>query len=780
MSNLVDTNQPADCAGLAAALRNGDVAAAERIAGRFGPDALRSLAESLMRCRRWADAAWLLDRIQGGNVADHAKRCLAKNLAALRVHRPKAYDLLVELPDDERFGIAPSVSGALTILAHNADGSAVSLAAGGGDPAAGAAQVIGQLKRQILAGEAIALCGAGDGYVLAQLSATKVHRFLGMEQALFLLEPEARILLLCLMIHDFTGPSGPIEQDRVRWFVGSNWASDLAEALEADAYLGLPGVSIAQGTRGPEARTGLQALTARVLEDDKRIAQELANYHQLVGPSELADVLAGRAGRKPRVMLLTTRFSTVLQYSTRDTARGFEEAGWDAHVVIEPSPSHRLYQPALRRAMHEFRPDLVFQIDHLRHEHGALFPPGLPFVCWIQDHLPHLKTAEAGRKVGPLDFVLTDAPSTYVRTYGYPRRQCLPLPKLTSIQPETPAAVDEWENDIAFVSNASATPDTLFAAAEQEFRETPAAVPILREVGRQILEIYAAGGCVQTYNDVLKLVHDSSPAVDGETLLQVARWLTHPFNDSLYRQQALSWVAAAARGAGWRLAIYGNGWERNKDFAAYARGPIAYGSPLEALTRRTKVNLQVVPYPCLHQRLLDGLAAGGFFLARKHVSDVAPQAMSNLLAEHFLPAVRTLDAARASAPPPVRERFETLVAECRSCLCSMGAEDPIEMVRDLEEASLIVPGADILPHFAEMAFDSEASLRERLLRFIGDAGARRTIAAAQREDIASRFSYAAGMGRVAEFVARGLSRASTRDLARAAAGPLFASGGRAA
>ena len=326
MSNVADRDNLAD---LAAVLRSGDVANAQRLAKPLGPDAIRSLAESLLRRRRWAEAAWLLDRVPAANVGDHAKRCFAKNLAALKVHRPAIHDLLVEVPDDVRFGIAPSSSGALTILARNADGSAFSLAAGGGDPAAGAAQVVGQLKKQILAGEAIALCGAGDGYVMAQLAAVKVNRFLGMEQALFLLEPEARILLLCLMIHDFTGPSGPIEQDRVRWFVGPNWSGDLADALEADPYLGLPGVSIAQGPRGAEARSALQSLTARVLENDKQIAQELANYYHLLGPSELADILAGKARRRPRVMLLTTRFSTVLQYSMRDAARGFEEAGWD-------------------------------------------------------------------------------------------------------------------------------------------------------------------------------------------------------------------------------------------------------------------------------------------------------------------------------------------------------------------------------------------------------------------------------------------------------------------
>ena len=66
-------------------------------------------------------------------------------------------------------------------------------------------------------------------------------------------------------------------------------------------------------------------------------------------------------------------------------------------------------------ALAEFKPDLVFQIDHLRHEHGDMFPPNLPFVCWVQDHLP--QPDDAARRAdasGRRDFVLTDAVPTYV------------------------------------------------------------------------------------------------------------------------------------------------------------------------------------------------------------------------------------------------------------------------------------------------------------------------------------------------------------------------------
>ena len=44
-----------------------------------------------------------------------------------------------------------------------------------------------------------------------------------------------------------------------------------------------------------------------------------------------------------------------------------------------------------------------------------------------------------------------------------------------------------------------------------------------------------------------------------------------------------------------------------------------YGPDLEALTRRSKILLQLEPYACYtHQRMLDALLAGGFTLVRSH------------------------------------------------------------------------------------------------------------------------------------------------------------------
>jgi hypothetical protein len=569
-----------DTPALLDALKRGDAAAADRAIAAAPPAAgrLSGLADGLMRRRRWREAAWLFGRAEPGDAATEMKRTLSGNLAALQTHRPEVYAQLVGLPATEAFGVSAAVGGGRpTVLARRVDGSVVSLS-GGGDPLAAAHAARVQLRQATPNGEAIALCGVGDGYLLQLLAQYPPALFMDMQQAVFVIEPEPQVLLRVLMIHDCTGPAGPIEAERFRWFAGPAWAEALAAAVEAQPSIGIPAVMVQQGLDGPAVQAGVQAAVDALVARDAAARRAVEAYYATVTPAALAGLFGASPPRRPRVLLLTTRFSTVLQYSTRDTADAFRALGWDAHVLIEPGPSHRMYQHSIRAALAEFKPDLIFQIDHLRHEHNGLFPPEVPFVCWGQDHLPNLITPEAGRRVGPLDFVLTDNAAGYARNYAYPARQLIATSKLTAVTDAAPApAVRSRAEDVVFVSNASRRPEDLLRETLGGWDGSEASRAVLSAAAGRIGATYAAGGTVATYGDIRALVA-AAQAAAGVTLpsdetLQVCKWLTHPFNDALYRQQALRWAAAAVRRLGLSLGLYGNGWDAHPDLPPSPAGP---------------------------------------------------------------------------------------------------------------------------------------------------------------------------------------------------------------
>jgi hypothetical protein len=826
MSSTSPAATSLDPARLLDALRRGDEATAGEIARDFSADEIRSLAEGLMRRRRWSDAAWLFARVEPRDAATEMKRCLARNLAAMQARRPAIYQQLIQLPATDAFGIAPSASGRPTLLAHRADGSVISLA-GGPDPLAAATATLAQVRRATPNGESIALCGLGDGYLLNVLAQNPPGLFMDMRQAVFVLEPEAQIVLHVLMIHDLAGDDGPIAAEQFRWFVGPSWLAELNDAVERQPTFGVPGVTLQQGPAAAEIHAGVQAAIQRIVERDNSARREVDAYYATLTPGVLAELLGENPSRAPRVLLLTTRFSTVLQHSTRDTADAFRALGWDAQVLIEPSPSHRMYQPVIRRALAEFRPDVFFQIDHLRHEHRDLIPAHLPFVCWGQDHLPNLITPDAGRRVGPLDFVLTDNPGGYARNYAYPARQLIATSKLTAAaaaelaETDSASTINSGVDDIVFVSNASRTPDQLLTEVTENWDFSDIALNVLLDGARRVLSRYDAGDSVSTYGEIRAIVRDVQAAhgvaLPSDETLAVSKWLTHPFNDALYRQQALRWAASAARDLGLSLGLYGNGWDAHPDFAPHARGLVAYGEPLRELTRRAGINLQIVPYLCLHQRLLDGLAAGGFFLVRQNPNDVHPQALLNFLDRHADGTARTTAAARAGIAPELLSEFERLLVLAAPGIVSTDAEDPVTLVRDWADAGnlqtmttatpvhtdITVEGAtrhprghcstllenigiaagrkdtaerashsnvlknirmmepEVLPRLSEVSFDAEGRLRELFARFARDAGPRREVATVQRSAVLGRMSYVAGMDRVRRRIAALLSETAT-------------------
>src|SRR5262249_23513842 len=129
-------------------------------------------------------------------------------------------------------------------------------------------------------GKTLGLAGIGDGYLLSHLAKNPPNLILGREQAVCLIEPDPHLLLACLMLHDYTGPDGPIEQGRTGWYGGPGWVMQFRDEFFGDLFRMYPSITI---------RTGLQAIAieeelGQFLKDisdlDKRLASETSDYYK--------------------------------------------------------------------------------------------------------------------------------------------------------------------------------------------------------------------------------------------------------------------------------------------------------------------------------------------------------------------------------------------------------------------------------------------------------------------------------------------------------------------
>ena len=72
------------------------------------------------------------------------------------------------------------------------------------------------------------------------------------------------------------------------------------------------------------------------------------------------------AGKRLNVLLCHTRFSMFTRHSIHSLARGFEQLGHDAHLLIEKDDSQRVGPDAIQSAVNALKPDIIVTLNYPR------------------------------------------------------------------------------------------------------------------------------------------------------------------------------------------------------------------------------------------------------------------------------------------------------------------------------------------------------------------------------------------------------------------------------
>jgi hypothetical protein len=98
--------------------------------------------------------------------------------------------------------------------------------------------------------------------------------------------------------------------------------------------------------------------------------------------------------------------------------------------------------------------------------------------------------------------------------------------------------------------------------------------------------------------------------------------LIYPIAERAIRQQMIEWAAELCDERGWKLHLYGRGWDRHPRFARYAKGELPHGDSLRAAYQCAKMNLHTGLGGAHHQRVLECALAGGCTLVRIRADDL--------------------------------------------------------------------------------------------------------------------------------------------------------------
>ena len=623
------------------------------------------------------------------------------------------------------------------------------------------------------------------GWFFRRLYDATLDTFLGYSCALFVVEPSPAKLAIVLHLHDWRDI---LADPRVFWLLGDDWAKQFRRALDADPDLPLPRHALSlnttdSGSASDTVRVVQSAITAR----ERTIRDALEELEARYASRDISfwarrfdEALSGR-GAPLRILAAVSTHTTFLKHSMRDAQRALQALGHGCEVLTEKTRFGILGPLTYHQACRELDPDVFLILDHLRPEFAGLIPANLPILTWDQDQLPHVFTKENLQRIAKQDFLTGCSKSMFVRAGCNPRQYLAArvptCPEQFGGEPLTRAEQERYGCDVAYVSHASQTP---LAFHEQEragcgdpklaqlldtmFELLPPMLAKHRVVGWGVTETILEDACRRCQVTV------DNPALKN----RLAWWYLWRLGDRIFRHQALEWVADWARRRGRSFRIYGNGWDRHPTLSSFAAGPVQNGRPLLCVYRASRINLQLMPAGFIHQRAMDGLAAGGFFLTRLATGDLGGATIRRLAQRIGDLGLSYTHQLLATTDPELRRLLAGHFGDFLPRV-DAGRDD---LLHDILINAELPYSDELFPQFSEIAFDSAAEFARLADRFVADEAARRRLAEEMRRIVVEHLSYRPTMHRFLHAMAIYLKEASFESTVLANRGELLATGGK--
>ena len=594
--------------------------------------------------------------------------------------------------------------------------------------------------------------GLDLGWYFQRVFSATLDTFLGYSCALFVVEPQADLLAVVLHLHDWrTILSDP----RVFWFIGPGCTEALRKVWDADYDLPWPRQAFTLSAFRPPCHPGsVEVIHQEGTRRERQIAtsrQELETRYAAADLDYWAkrfdEALSGR-GEPLRILAAVSTHTTFLKHSMRDARRALEALGHRCVVLTEKTAYGVTGPLTYHQAIRELNPDVFFVLDHLRPEFEAFLPRNLPILTWDQDQLPHVFTVENIRRIARHDFLVGCSKSKFVVEGGNPKQflhaRVPTCPEQFGGDPLSDSEIATYTCDISYVSHASQTPKRFH---EQERASCPdakttALLDTVYELMPAMLAKYRVARA-EVWDALLVEAcrHCDMIVAEGGFRTWLWSWDLWRLGERLFRHEALEWVAQWARKHGRSFRIYGNGWENHPSLAEFAAGPADNGRELLCIYRASRLNLQLMPAGFIHQRALDGLASGGFFLTRYVPGDLRGRTLRALVTRIRDTGLSTTRELLATTDQALR----TLLSRYQGEWLHRSDATRTDLFNEIELSAELTYPDEVFPHFEDIVFDSAEQFAATANRFLADDDKRRAVAAEMRQVVIQRFSYRPAM-----------------------------------
>jgi hypothetical protein len=353
-------------------------------------------------------------------------------------------------------------------------------------------------------------------------------------------------------------------------------------------------------------------------------------------------------------------------------------------------------------------------------------------------------TRENAAAIAPHDFLAGTTKGHFLRIGGDSRQFLSSYIPTCPEQFDGPPLTDEerrrYECDVSYVSHASQTPRQFHDQERSRHADggIRRVIDAMYEMMPAELAIHRVAG-----GHVIEKVFEAATRACGVMVAnpglreRLMWWYCWRLGDRFYRHDALEWAAAWARASGGNLRLYGNGWDRHPSLSEFARGPAANGRELLCVYRASKINLQLMPAGFIHQRALDGLASGGFFLTRRVPGDLRGRTIREIM--------MLADRLKVTSTNQLLQSTDTRLHELLlDFTCGRSAQwrsESVDLFQYLQTASELPYPDEVFQDFESITFDSPQDCSGKIGYFLADEIRRRSIATAMRSVVIRTFDY---------------------------------------
>lgn len=536
-----------------------------------------------------------------------------------------------------------------------------------------------------------------------------------------------------------------LANDRLAIFVGDDASARLERDLLSRTdtivhghYLGLPPRSAEWGGAGrcePPVDQALQRVMVAQQAESIRLEAAVRVEYTARDANWYARRFAKQ--REPlRVLVPTCRYSTYIRHAAADLVSAFEGAGCRARTLIEPDDCSQLSSTAYLRAFAEFKPDLVVLINYTRSNIGAVIPTGVPVVTWVQDAMPHLFDQRTGGAMGELDFVVGHTHMELYERFGFPARNRLKLPVTASTKKFHDGPVDRSISerlacDVAFITHHSETPERMHARLCAEASHSPAVVRIFEELRPRIASLVER--CAD--DPLMPALRSAAEDLTRQTLgrepdersaAAICNQYAFPMADRMIRHRVLEWAAAACDKRGWRLRLFGRGWQKHERLGAHAAPELAHGDDLRAAYQSAAATIHASAHWMYHQRVMECALSGGLPLVLLKADDLSLLRSYAMMRLADASEAELMCAAESAEAMTFVAQLQRLGRPVNPVWGAMPRRSPaVEAARKLWGGMPEDSGAAfLLGDLSRTTFSTPASFEERLAEAVEDRAAR--------------------------------------------------------